>query len=296
MDVVKRLLPELSTALRKGNCGRLGVIGGSMEYTGAPYFAAISALKVGADLVHVFTAADAAPVVKSYSPELIVHPELEPGHWLQRMDALIVGPGLGREERSLQIARESIAEAQRLGIPLIIDADGLWAFTEHWISLTSPSLHRAELPIILTPNAVEMDRLAQKVLQLQTLGKSWEEIRYAVSRLADRLKMNIFVKGPTDMFATTDGKVRLFDREGSPRRPGGIGDCLSGVLACFLLWSTRSGGDIEKVGEAGSCFVRECARRAYEEIGRGMVAGDVIGQVAPLVKHIDKAIEKPSAV
>lgn len=39
---------------------QIGIIGGSKQYTGAPYFAGISALKVGADIVHVFTDSDAA--------------------------------------------------------------------------------------------------------------------------------------------------------------------------------------------------------------------------------------------
>ena len=48
-------------------------------YLGAPYFAAISALKVGADLVHVFCEKEAGTVIKTYSPELIVHPVLDTG-------------------------------------------------------------------------------------------------------------------------------------------------------------------------------------------------------------------------
>ncbi|KAK6038786.1 hypothetical protein COOONC_23709, partial [Cooperia oncophora] len=62
----------------KGKCGKIAVIGGSIEYTGAPFFAAISALRLGADLVHVICAPEAAPVIKTFSPELIVHPGLEP--------------------------------------------------------------------------------------------------------------------------------------------------------------------------------------------------------------------------
>ncbi|GMR40168.1 hypothetical protein PMAYCL1PPCAC_10363, partial [Pristionchus mayeri] len=292
MDAVRRLLPELSMALRKGNCGRLGVVGGSAEYTGAPYYAAISALKVGADLVHVFTPADAATVIKCYSPELIVHPDLDPSNWHNRMDAMLVGPGLGREENAMKVAAETIVEAQKLGRPLVVDADGLFALTERWESLSASPSHHADLPIILTPNAVEMDRLAMKVLQKNTLGIPWEEIRLVASKLAERLKMNIFVKGPTDMFATTDGKVRLFDTVGSPRRPGGIGDCLAGVLTAFLLWSTRTEVPIDKVAEAASFFVREASRRAFEEIGRGMTASDVIAQVAPLIKNIDESEKK----
>ena len=57
--------------------GRLGIIGGSQEYTGAPYYAAYAPLRIGADLSYLYTHPDAAPILKSYSPDLIVHPGLE---------------------------------------------------------------------------------------------------------------------------------------------------------------------------------------------------------------------------
>ena len=52
--------------------GRVGVFGGSKDYTGAPFFASMSALRAGADLAYVFTAEEAAPALKAYSPELMV--------------------------------------------------------------------------------------------------------------------------------------------------------------------------------------------------------------------------------
>lgn len=52
--------------------GRVGVFGGSEDYTGAPYFASMAALRTGADLTYVFTAEEAAPALKGYSPELMV--------------------------------------------------------------------------------------------------------------------------------------------------------------------------------------------------------------------------------
>lgn len=48
------------------------MFGGSEDYTGAPYFASMSALRTGADLAYVFTAEEAAPAIKAYSPELMV--------------------------------------------------------------------------------------------------------------------------------------------------------------------------------------------------------------------------------
>jgi hypothetical protein len=101
--------------------GRIGVVGGSVEYTGAPYFSAAASLKTGADLVSIYCEASAAPVLKAYSPDLIVHPvlraELPPGlpplvaqdsaglvrgllsaemrASLQRHSSLVIGPGRG---------------------------------------------------------------------------------------------------------------------------------------------------------------------------------------------------------
>uniref|UniRef100_A0A7N9CBH5 ATP-dependent NAD(P)H-hydrate dehydratase n=1 Tax=Macaca fascicularis TaxID=9541 RepID=A0A7N9CBH5_MACFA len=105
LQLVRNIIPPLSSTKHKGQDGRIGVVGGCQEYTGAPYFAAISALKVGADLSHVFCASAAAPVIKAYSPELIVHPVLdspsavdEVEKWLPRLHALVVGPGLGRDD------------------------------------------------------------------------------------------------------------------------------------------------------------------------------------------------------
>lgn len=52
--------------------GRVGIFGGSKDYTGAPFYASIASLRMGADLAYVFTAQEAAPAIKAYSPELMV--------------------------------------------------------------------------------------------------------------------------------------------------------------------------------------------------------------------------------
>ena len=63
LERARNIVPHLDTDRHKGQAGRIGIVGGSLEYTGAPYFAAISALKVGADLVHVFCPDAAAQVI-----------------------------------------------------------------------------------------------------------------------------------------------------------------------------------------------------------------------------------------
>ena len=137
---VQRLVPPLSFDSRKGQNGRIGVLGGSYEYTGAPYYAAQSALQAGADLAYVFCADGAAPAIKSYSPELIVLPcyktanmhdqqatsmamqEVRP--WLARLDCCVIGPG--RDEGVLKGVADIMNAAEVRSICTIVDADGLF--------------------------------------------------------------------------------------------------------------------------------------------------------------------------
>lgn len=66
---LREAAPDLSDPrLYKGAAGRIAIVGGSREYTGAPYYAAMAALRGGAELATVYCHADAAPAIKAYSP------------------------------------------------------------------------------------------------------------------------------------------------------------------------------------------------------------------------------------
>lgn len=97
VHLIKLMMPKLDSSKHKGQDGRIGIVGGSLEYTGAPYFTATTAMRVGADLAHVFCHSAAATVIKSYSPELIVHPVLDAGNavdliepWLERLHVMVI--------------------------------------------------------------------------------------------------------------------------------------------------------------------------------------------------------------
>eukprot|EP00268_Persea_americana_P025239 TRINITY_DN2459_c0_g1_i5.p1 TRINITY_DN2459_c0_g1~~TRINITY_DN2459_c0_g1_i5.p1 ORF type:complete len:212 (-),score=37.18 TRINITY_DN2459_c0_g1_i5:567-1202(-) len=178
---IRRITPSLDPNRHKGQAGKIAVIGGCREYTGAPYFAAISALKIGADLSHVFCTKDAGTVIKSYSPELIVHPVLEESYsvrddekvsvsrtvlaevakWMERFDCIVVGPGLGRDPFLLDCVREIMKLARESSVPLVIDGDGLFLVTDNL------DLVRGYPLAVLTPNVNEYKRLIQKVLDCE---------------------------------------------------------------------------------------------------------------------------------
>lgn len=120
-----------------------------MLYTGAACYAGLAALRTGADTVHVFCDAAAAAVIRAFSCELVVHPVLdqvtvisevlvdrvccvqefgmeEIDAWLPRLDCLVIGPGLGRNQSTLGRISLILRKAVTLNIPAVIDGDALW--------------------------------------------------------------------------------------------------------------------------------------------------------------------------
>lgn len=114
--LMRHLLPIYEQTQYKGNGGKIAVVGGSVTYTGAPYYSAMSGLKAGSDLSHVFCVKEAALPIKSYSPEIVVHAldETKPldtqlSAMFPLANSIVVGPGLGREPISEAIIESVVA-------------------------------------------------------------------------------------------------------------------------------------------------------------------------------------------
>ncbi|XP_056610469.1 ATP-dependent (S)-NAD(P)H-hydrate dehydratase isoform X3 [Triplophysa dalaica] len=291
LPLVKNTIPQLTSKKHKGQDGRIGIIGGCQEYTGAPYFAAISALKAGADLSHVFCTKEAAPVIKSYSPELIVHPVLDSPNaveeiekWLPRLHSLVVGPGLGREDMLLKNAKEIIERSKLRSIPIIIDADGLWLVAKE------PSVIQGYQKGILTPNVMEFSRLYEAMhhepLDSNDHKRSAQQLSIAMGNLT------LVLKGEEDII--TDGKNMLkCSQEGSGRRCGGQGDLLSGSLGVFAHWAFSSSTDATKgmnpslvAAFGATSLTRQCNRQAFHKHGRSTTTSDMIQEISSSFKKL----------
>ena len=298
LNMVKCFIPKLNYNLHKGQCGRIAVIGGCQEYTGAPYFAAITCLKLGADLSHVFCTSDSAPVIKSYSPELIVHPVLdkqksvdEIGNWLPKMHSVVIGPGLGRHENLLNTVKSLMENIKSLQMPLVVDADGVFLLSQN------PDIIRGYRKAILTPNVVEFRNLFQKVMGQEP---SNEEPVANVKNLSKALgNVTIVMKGPYDLI--TDGeKLLVCNHEGSPRRCGGQGDLLSGSMGTFNYWShfalNKEDGVINNLlkdygpsisaAYAACTLTRECNRLAFSKYGRSVTTSEMLSEIHQAFDHL----------
>lgn len=101
----------------KGDNGIVGIFGGSKEYSGAPYFCGISALRTGSDLSYVFCHSAAAPSIKALAPDLIVLPFDDPDvtesleSALHRIHCLVIGPGLSRNAKNFEFCKHYISKS-----------------------------------------------------------------------------------------------------------------------------------------------------------------------------------------
>ncbi|CAF0874228.1 unnamed protein product [Adineta steineri] len=306
----KKVIPPLLFDTHKGEAGRIGVVGGSEEYTGAPIFASMSAFRTGADLVHVFCTTHAAIPIKSFSPDLIVHPILDSksfsddmNKWLPRLHALVIGPGLGRDKTVLSNVEKliDILRQQDKPIPVVIDADGLHLITE------KPGLINNYVNCILTPNGPEFERLYEKVMGVKSEEQKQEKDKTQLAqKLADALRVNILMKGHLDVIASPDNQQPVqCGIDGSPRRCGGQGDLLAGALAASYYWTVKNGDQNQQsspdkssktteqqantskltpaqiAAYAASTLIRTSSQASFNRHGRSMISTDVLKEIGP---------------
>ncbi|KAJ1733431.1 hypothetical protein LPJ61_001555, partial [Coemansia biformis] len=222
LQTLAQLIPPLTADLHKGDCGRVAAIGGCEEYTGAPYFVASAALRLGSDLAHVVCEKDAGTVIKSYSPDLIVHPYLRSvdnrsdrgldeigariAELLGKMHAVSAGSGLGNDTNILQSVRRAIGAARERQLPIVLDADALALVAE------APEIIRGYRNAVLTPNAPELSRLIKAL----GVGGSAREMPAdeAARMVAQKLDgVTVLCKGKKDVITNGD-KVFVCDESG----------------------------------------------------------------------------------
>jgi len=205
--------------------------------------------------------------------------------WASRLHVLIVGPGLGRDKLIHETTNAIIRAVRDIKIPLVIDADGLWAVEN------DPSLVQDYPLAILTPNANEFKRLCSKIL-----GRDVSEDKNpteTIKELAKRLgNVTIVRKGETDIIS--DGTTVIeCDVKGGLRRCGGQGDVLAGTIGAFSAWANKKDLTIKPLeGEqvipnlmlaayGGCALTRDSSRVCFELKKRSMVAIDIVDVLGP---------------
>ncbi|MEM3696382.1 MAG: NAD(P)H-hydrate dehydratase [Candidatus Bathyarchaeia archaeon] len=276
-DVSLVIKPRPSES-HKGDFGRLLVIGGSESFSGAPAFVALAALRTGVDLAYIAAPEKTAYNISSISPDLITI-KLEGKHlnisnipvlktYIEISNAVVLGPGLGLHVETREAVKAVVEAVEMAGKPLLLDADGLKAFSEF--------KRKLNVPLVLTPHAGEYATLTRK-----KLPESLKERVYEVQKTAEELGAVILLKGPVDIIC--DEKRFKLNFTGNPGMTvGGTGDVLSGIVGAFLSQQC----DPFEAAVAGAFVNGAAGDFVYEKKGYHMVSTD-------LLRWIPKVLDDP---
>lgn len=304
---VRAMSPPLTGYSVKGDAGILAIIGGSTENPEAVYYAAITALRCGVDLVHVICPAAAAASIQRLSPDLIVHPILDAfaadgddaasktralqriSTLLETIDMAVIGPGLAPHDVAvLDRIVELFGVCRHQQIPLVVDGEALRLVSE------MPQLVRDyHAGFVLTPNGREMCTLAGQT-QMTTMSAMMTTGGTLVQLFGELNRdFAVLEKGHIDFVWIPRFKsVLAFDclSGGSNRRCWGQGHMLCGAVGAFFLWAlTFERADktvIRKACVAASYVVRQCNERAYAKKGRGIGLDDMVSEITLVIAEL----------
>jgi len=272
---VLELPPKRGARSTKFSSGQVTIAGGSRGLTGAVRMSSRAAIRGGAgyatvaipsDLQQVFATADSEVMSRAipggdgcFSPAS-AEPLLAA---FERAAAGVLGPGLGRDEGSLALAREV---APRIGCPLVIDADGLNAFAGRLEAIGGRSA-----ATILTPHAGELGRL---------LGRDSAEVdahRLAAAREAAVAAGAVVVLKGDDTIVADGERVAVNAVSAPALATAGTGDVLSGLTAALLARGLEPFAAACAAVLAHARAGREAARRIGA--AESVIATDVIAAI-----------------
>lgn len=229
-EFLSSIIPIRKHESHKGDYGRVAILAGCREYTGAPYFAAMAAARTGSGVVmlafpkeiHAILAAklnepvfcplpcDDQGKITLNSVEILINK-------LKNQDALLIGPGLGR---SPGITQTVIYLIENADVPIVLDADGINALSGH-----IDVLNRAKHPVILTPHDGEFARICD-VKQQQRADM--------VKAFAEKHGCIVLLKGHRTLIANYSGEICVNSSGNPGMAKGGSGDVLAGIIVSLL--------------------------------------------------------------
>jgi len=260
----------------KGDNGKVLIIGGG-PYVGAPALVGLSALRTGSDLVYIATPKRVGKLVSSFSPNLIVKnlnsDFLIPGdltsirEFLDRCNAVVIGPGLGNAKET----REAIIKIVEIfvdhNVPLVIDADAIISIGENLDIIRNSKT-------VVTPHKMEFGKLTGIILPEDIDNKV-----KIVQEWAENLGISIFLKGYIDVLS--NGKTTKINKiHNKAMTVGGTGDVLAGIIGALLSKGVEPFNAIRI-----SAFLNgEAGNNVFDKKSYGLLATDIIEELPFVLK------------
>jgi hydroxyethylthiazole kinase-like uncharacterized protein yjeF len=258
-----------------------------MEYAGAALLAGLGAARSGAGLVCLATPESVGIRLLGVVPELtamLLGEEapglIGPAGWrrvvveARNYDAVVVGPGLGRQPSTQRRVRSFIAA---LRLPTVVDADALNALAadKRWWQHLS-------MPAVLTPHPGEYARLMHQASD-PAVSTDDEARAEAARTTATRWGQVLVLKGARTVIATPDGELIRSDVATPSLATAGSGDVLSGAIGAFLA----AGCSPLDAAGCGVAIHGAAGLLAQDRIGRaGVMARDLAALLPEAIEQL----------
>jgi hydroxyethylthiazole kinase-like uncharacterized protein yjeF len=263
------LLPRRKTETHKTQYGRIGIVAGSVGFTGAALLAAQGALHAGAGLVSLYAPKEIQPTLAAAaSPEIMVKPIDSYLELLDsKRDVIAMGPGLGTDR-----ADEILQLIEQCDEPMVLDADALNILSKGHIGVLAQSTPGTRL---LTPHPGEMARLFE-------VGKRTRS--ETVRAFTEQYPVALLLKGARTI-VSEKGQPLSYNSTGSPgMASGGMGDALTGVCAALI-------GQGLSPFDAGRLGAWVCGRAAELAIFNGPHSEESLSAMT-VIEHLGNAFKQ----
>lgn len=231
---IKSFLPRYTPTQNKWSRGGVLIAAGSAGFEGAALLATRGAMRSGAGIVGIASPRSVEPVISVGAVEAVKYllPETEKHaiayeaielieQVVGRFSATVLGPGLSRDPETMTFIRACI---ERIEAPLVLDADGLFAYAGEIEKLAG----RAAKELVITPHAGELGRL----LGVTAAEVEADRLGFA-RRAAVAIEGIVVLKGARTVIASADElSVNLTGNPGMAT--AGTGDVLAGMIGAFL--------------------------------------------------------------
>ena len=262
-------LPVRQRNTHKSNYGKVLILGGSVGYTGAVSLCARACLRSGAGLTYVGVPEEIYPIIASKLDEAMPFPINRPMYYrdveqkLRDCTVCVVGPGLGRSDDALRLARDVITKGGKL---TVVDADGLYAVKDD-----PDLLGQGEGLKIITPHAGEFQRMG---------GRLTGDPGADAAQFARDHGCVVVLKGPETAIAFPEGKVYLSLGGNPGMATGGSGDVLAGILG-----GLAGQLPVEQAVVAAACIHDACGDLCARRLGEySMLPSDLISAMPEIMK------------
>lgn len=285
-ETCRQWLQPRPAETHKGRAGHVCVLSGSPGKTGAATLACLGAARVGAGLVTLFiprslnsilevklTEAMTLPIAETSEQSAAAAAEPDILAFLDGKEAFALGPGISLHEETRRLVENLIA---RSPCPLVLDADALTIVAD-----APQILHKAAVPVIVTPHPGEMARL----LRCSVPDVQQDRLR-AAQEFSRKHGVIVVLKGHRTVIAAPDGRLAV-NGSGTPAMAsGGMGDVLTGMIAGFMAQGVEP--------FQAACLGVYVHGAAAEKVCRGMttrglLAGDLLEHIPFVIGALERA-------